>query len=208
MAITIGTNSGLVTATPTGDPAEGAYIFDGKAIAQRVETDTKGIIITEMGWYASAFSEEAIYEVGVYDGTGQPRDLLFSKRGNYKGTGKGWKTVTGLNWTLAPDTYYWITIQMDATISSTTTDRDAGVGGNSDEDQTATTELKNEWTSDDPDDDNLAIYAKYTTIETNSKINISDTFKDINHIKINIDGTWKEVIGAQVNIGDVWKTIF
>jgi len=118
------------------------------------------------------------------------------------------ETVTGLNWTLAPDTYYWITIQMDATISSTTTDRDAGVGGNSDEDQTATTELKNEWTSDDPDDDNLAIYAKYTTIETNSKINISDTFKDINHIKINIDGTWKEVIGAQVNIGDVWKTIF
>jgi len=45
----------------------------------------------------------------------------------------------------------------------------------------------------------------------NTKINISDSFKEVTNIYIR-DGTpgldWKPVVKVQINIGDAWKTIF
>lgn len=37
------------------------------------------------------------------------------------------------------------------------------------------------------------------------KINIGDTWKDINSMKINIGDTWKTVSNGWINIGDTWK---
>ena len=53
------------------------------------------------------------------------------------------------------------------------------------------------------------VYA-YTTaaVGTNMKINIGDTFKDVDSLKINISGVWKDVIAVKQNIGDVWKNVF
>jgi len=46
------------------------------------------------------------------------------------------------------------------------------------------------------------------TSGTNMKINIGDTFKDVDSMKINIGDSWKDVNSASVNVGDSWKTVF
>lgn len=43
---------------------------------------------------------------------------------------------------------------------------------------------------------------------TNMKINIGDTFKDVDSMKINIADTWKAVESVKINVGDSWKTVF
>jgi len=57
---------------------------------------------------------------------------------------------------------------------------------------------------------NLSAYWVYTPVSsnTNMKINVGDSFKDISEIKINIGDTWKDVSEMKINIGDTWKTIF
>ena len=45
-------------------------------------------------------------------------------------------------------------------------------------------------------------------VETNMKVKISDTFKDVDSLQINIGDTWKDVVAVQQNIGDVWKDVF
>jgi len=45
-------------------------------------------------------------------------------------------------------------------------------------------------------------------VGTNMKINIGDTWKDVESIKINIGDTWKDVSEVKQNIGDTWKTVF
>jgi len=52
------------------------------------------------------------------------------------------------------------------------------------------------------------IWGEAPATGTNMKINIGDTFKDVDSMKINIADTWKDVTGMQINIGDDWKTIF
>ncbi|MBA7465158.1 hypothetical protein ES707_00320 [subsurface metagenome] len=59
------------------------------------------------------------------------------------------------------------------------------------------------------DVDHIRITVYYTEVAlTNMKINIGDTFKDVDEIKINIGDSWKTVTKIQINIGDVWKTVF
>jgi len=45
-------------------------------------------------------------------------------------------------------------------------------------------------------------------VGTNMKININDTFEDVDSIQINIGDVWKDVNSIQQNIGDAWKTVF
>lgn len=40
------------------------------------------------------------------------------------------------------------------------------------------------------------------------KINISDSWKEVNAMKINIGDSWKEVVSVKQNIGDTWKMVF
>ena len=43
---------------------------------------------------------------------------------------------------------------------------------------------------------------------TNIKINISDSWKDVNSIKVNISNTWKDVTSIKQNVAGVWKDVF
>ena len=56
--------------------------------------------------------------------------------------------------------------------------------------------------------DHVQIRIYYTEPSINTKINISDVWKNGDEIKINIGDVWKPVVKMQINIGDVWKTIF
>lgn len=57
--------------------------------------------------------------------------------------------------------------------------------------------------------DHVRITVYYTEVAlTNMKINIGDTFKDVDEIKINIGDSWKTVSGIWINIGDAWKKVF
>ena len=47
----------------------------------------------------------------------------------------------------------------------------------------------------------------YTTAKP-MKINIGDSWKDVDAMKINIGDTWKDVVSVKQNIGDTWKTVF
>jgi len=53
-----------------------------------------------------------------------------------------------------------------------------------------------------------ALLAIVTPTGTNMKVNIGDSWKDVDSIKINIGDTWKDVSKIQINIGDAWKTVF
>ena len=54
----------------------------------------------------------------------------------------------------------------------------------------------------------ISIQATYTvTAGIPIKINIGDTWKDVDAVKINIGDSWKTVVGIQQNIGDTWKTV-
>ncbi|MEK0335811.1 MAG: hypothetical protein QQN41_00040 [Nitrosopumilus sp.] len=46
------------------------------------------------------------------------------------------------------------------------------------------------------------------SINTNMKINIGDTWKDVDSMQINIGDVWKDVVKVQQNIGDSWKDVF
>jgi hypothetical protein len=40
------------------------------------------------------------------------------------------------------------------------------------------------------------------------KLNIGDTWREVESVKINIGDTWKDVTSMQINIGDTWKDVF
>lgn len=64
-------------------------------------------------------------------------------------------------------------------------------------------------TSTSVDIDHVKIKVYYTEVSgTNSKINIGDSWKDIDSAKINIGDSWKTISEGKINIGDAWKTIF
>jgi hypothetical protein len=54
----------------------------------------------------------------------------------------------------------------------------------------------------------LLTYGSEETPGINTKINISDVWKDASEMKINIGDAWKDVTEVKINIGDSWKTVF
>lgn len=215
MAITIGTNSGFVSTAPTADPADNNGNIDDRAQTTKDTSPAGSNKITEIGWWCDAATQAANFEVGLYaaDGAvvpGEAGTLLFSDTTNAKGTTAGWKTVTGLNWSISASTSYWITVQLDNTATATPTNV-TGTGGSGRDFVTAST-------LPDPFGGGalaasagmVAIYAKYEAVAggTNFQINIGDSWKTVDGLQINIGDTWKTVAGAQINIGDTWKTIF
>lgn len=46
------------------------------------------------------------------------------------------------------------------------------------------------------------------TPSTGLKINIADTFEDVESLQINIGDDWKDVVEVKINIGDDWKDVF
>lgn len=215
MGLTLGTNCGFVTEAPTDDPAESPYTQDSYTSATKDTSPADAATITEIGWYCSGSSEEANFEVGIYDDDSGPDNLLDGEdRTNAKGTTEGWKRCTGLNISISSSTAYWIAVQCDNTATSTGIDS-ANIGGSgaySDSDGTTTLQ--------DPFSNPLfggptAMRAEYALVGaaeeggvSNVHVNIGDTWESPSEVLINIGDAWKSVTNAYVNVGDVWKTIY
>jgi hypothetical protein len=130
MALELGTNCGLVSSAPIDNPAEYEYVIDGRIFVMRDVIPATAVKIVEIGWWCNSASEEANFEVGLYDDDGgvvpgEAGTLLYSDTTNAKGTDAGWKRVT-VDWDVIAlqSTNVWLAVQLDATASNTDTDWD------------------------------------------------------------------------------------
>ena len=214
MALVLGTNCGFVTVAPVADPEGEDWGLNGgftdRVTFTKDTSSASAIKINEIGWWSDDDDAEKNFEIGLYaDDGGVPGDLLESELTNTKTTGIGWKTVS-VDWAISSSTDYWIAVQMDGGTLSTAnygTSGGSGIRYKSD-----VTTLENPASSDAFDADGMAAFYAVWEAEaptgTNMKINIGDTFKDVDSMKINIGDTWKDVNSASVNVGDSWKTVF
>jgi hypothetical protein len=121
-ALVIGTNTGFVAEAPVADPEGGSVTtIDYYWRATSDTSDATAAHISEVGWWANTATEEANFEVGLYDAD---ENLLYVERTNAKGTTAGWKTVS-VDWEIDPSTVYWIAVQLDDTATTTEMDYDA-----------------------------------------------------------------------------------
>ena len=216
MGLVIGTSCGFVEGAPSADPSSGSdYGIDDVVGVVQDESPGDGGTITEMGWWCDDATEEANFEVGLYDeDSGHADTLLEVDRTNAKGTGAGWKVVTGLNWSVDASTNYWLGVQLDDTTTQSFIGGDFSVFHPYDLTASQTT-LPNTYTGGASEHFVLGIYAliggapppeeKITT-----SINVDDAWKAVSGatvIKVNIDDAWKNVTAMKVNKDDVWKTV-
>jgi len=166
MALVKGTNCGLVLAAPGPDPTVNPLVLDGSAWAVKDTAPAGAVKITEIGWWCANNTEEANFEVAIYDhnvGDNNPEAVVGIDQVNAKGTTGGWKRVTGLNIAITPATIYWIALQVDQTATATDGDRAAGVGEKFDL-KTAQAALPDPWGASTSTFEQLAgIYAVYET---------------------------------------------
>jgi len=117
-----GTNCGFVSAAPTTDPANSGAVVDGACRALKDVAPAGAVKVTEIGWWSSNDSEEANYEVAIYNhnsGDDNPEAVVGWDKTNAKGTTEGWKRCTGLNIAITPATTYWLALQVDNTATTT-----------------------------------------------------------------------------------------
>lgn len=127
MAVVKGTNAGFVVSAPVTDPAGSNTLMDTHADAVKDTSPVGATGITEIGWWCDGATEEANFEIGLYDhdaGNDKPGNQLYSDTVNAKGTGAGWKTVA-VNWAISAETIYWIAVQLDNTSTTTNTNRNS-----------------------------------------------------------------------------------
>lgn len=138
--------------------------IDLDAWAFRAESPAGAVKITEIGWWSSDVTEEANFEVGIYEhniGDDNPEALVEKADTNAKGTGTGWKRVTGLDITITPETVYWLAVQVDNTATPTKIDLSPDAGEKADNNGAKTT-LEDPWgVSDATYGQLVAVYAVY-----------------------------------------------
>ena len=215
MVLEFGTNCGFVEEAPTGDPEGSTDQLQFKTRGQKDTSPSGATTITEIGWYTGTATEEANFEVGVYDDDSDSANNLLSGANltNAKGTDAGWKTVTGLNIAISEETPYWISVQLDDTETATNLDKTVianPVPRSSVENDVST--LSNPFGGSEQSYYAYAIYAVWEAggPPPATSINIGDSWKTVsgaNVLQVNIGDTWKAVAGAQVNIADTWKPI-
>ena len=163
MALVIGTNCGFVTTAPTADPT-GAGLLGADARSNGILDTSNGsaVRITEIGWWCQNATEEADFEVGIYTdaSNNEPEILVGKSSATAKGTGSGWKVVTGLSIPISASTVYWVAAQLDDT--STLTRIDFEIGGSKTAQKNSQTTLPSDWGTSNLSDtnSNIAIYAK------------------------------------------------
>lgn len=128
MAVVLGTNAGFVTEAPVADPDGLIRTIDNFKEATKDTSPAGAGVVTEIGWYCPDATEEANFEIGLYAhdaGNDKPAARLHVADTNAKGTGAGWKTVA-VNWSIDPETIYWLAIAVTATATNTYIDYVAG----------------------------------------------------------------------------------
>ena len=129
MAVVLGVSSGFVVDSPIADPSGTGLAIDNNQKGTGHTTPVGATKVTEIGWWCDNATEEANYQVAIYDDdAGSPGNIVGSALTNAKGTGAGWKKVTGLNISVSAETAYWIVVALANTITTTTVDY-SGVGG-------------------------------------------------------------------------------
>ena len=208
MTVTLGTNAGFVTVAPTADPDGTAWLMSNYNRAQKDTAPADATEITEIGWYCQNATEAANFEVCIYsDISDFPIAVVGSiSDTNAKGTTAGWKSATGLSIPIVGGTDYWIAVECDFTATATNTDRtDTGVDSNAYD--IGRGQLDNPWEGG-AGETGTSLNAIYAVYNKAVKINIGDSWKQVEAIKINIGDAWKTVSGLQINInGSEWKTV-
>jgi hypothetical protein len=165
MALVLGTNCGLVSVTPTEDP-NGSVTANADLSKRALKITVENrMFITGIGWWCEQNTQEANFEVGVYDhdaDNDKPGNRLYLKDTNAKGTTSGWKGASVSNWELQPGTY-WIAFQLDDTATTTNTNSGAINGQRYVFNLTGITSLPNPFGTCEAGAANsaLAIYATY-----------------------------------------------
>ncbi len=171
MALVLGTNCGFVTVAPTTDPeGSGAPGFmSASSLAVEHTSPAGNNKVTEIGWWCQNATEEANFEVGIYtdnDTDSEPEAVVGSlNQTNAKGTGLGWKVVSGLNISISASTKYWIATQCDNTATATRIDNETS-GGQGRATKTSQTTLPDPWgaSSSTDVDAKISIYAKVEAV--------------------------------------------
>ncbi len=130
MAVVLGTNCGFVTAAPTNDPAGTNLAIQTSSYGVKDTAPEGATKITKIGWWCDNATEEANFEVGLYDHNAtdnEPEARLQVSATNAKGTTAGWKSVV-VDWTITAGTIYWIAVQLDNTATGTNENYSAGAG--------------------------------------------------------------------------------
>ncbi len=168
MAVTIGTDAGFVENAPVDPPTDPEFTnntVDGWSLATKDTSPTTSVTVTEIGWYCNNATDEANFEVGLYDDSSGPNNLLSSSEAA-KGTTSGWKKINGLDIIISPNTDYWIAFQLDSTTTSTNGNYESSGGPGRVADLHANTTLppSGNWSSEISDVDGIyAVYAVYET---------------------------------------------
>lgn len=157
-----GTNCGFVTVSPEDDPVGSISATDYKARAAKDVAPVTGTV-TEIGWWIGNATEEANFEVAIYShdaGNNRPNAIIGSDKTNAKGTGLGWKKVTGLSIPITNGTTYWIAFQLDDTETISYTDY-ASLSGERVSTTNDVSTFPDPWTASGVANIYLAIYAVY-----------------------------------------------
>ncbi len=220
MSISLGTNSGFVSSAPSADPGGTNSLIDNYSKITKHTTPATAETITEVGFWVDNATQEANFEVGLYDDGGtdsNAKNLLEVERTNAKGTTSGWKRCTGLNWSISGSTDYWICVQLDNTTTGTNTNQETSGGDGMDADSgQATISDPWDWWGFGPfwGSGMAAFYAVWEGAEEPvvevTSINIGDAWKAVDWTgsQINIGDSWKTITGVQINIGDAWKVAY
>lgn len=165
MALTLHTNVGFVSTAPTADPAGSDTIIDGSSVVVKDTSPAGAVRITEIGWYRGSGTNAANFEVALYaDGAGVATTRLFVDATNSSSSG-GWITVA-VDWTISPNTPYWLGLQMDAHGGSSTVDS-ATSGGSGIDILTSQTTLNDPYGGGAVSDAD-GMYAIYALVEINT----------------------------------------
>jgi len=212
MGLVVGTNCGFCENSPSNDPDSNPWTnADNSAKGMKDTSPATAAKVVEIGWWCDTATEAADYEVAIFThdvGNNRPDALVGKSSGHAKGTGAGWKKVTGLNISIDPSTIYWISSACEDTAALTWTDIEATAGhyycystNETVPDPWDPTPSASEYA--------LAYYAVWEAgaAPPTTSVKIGGAWKSIAALKVNIDDAWKTVDAVKLNVGDNWKAV-
>ena len=179
-----------------------------RAAAQQYTAST-GDTLTSYSLHYHSYGGAATWEGAVYDTSSNvPVNWIAIPTSTAEAIASpgSWSTSAAVSHSLTNGNNY--TIAYNAVSGTVRIQYDSGGTNTSSDDSNGS--LRDPWVEVGSAGDYISMYFTYTAGGGGNvkKINIGDTWKDIDGYQINIGDTWKVVAGIQQNIGDSWKTIF
>jgi len=165
MSLALGINCGFCPSSPGDDPTETAWAIDGAAFAIKATAPAGNKKVTEIGfWNGVSSGSAANMFVALYDDNGGvPGNLVDSGWGSVVASSAQWNKVTGLNIPLSSSDVYHIVVGVEDVANINAVDTEAS-GGVLHEEDTASGEPSDPFSSDRDSEKLAAIYAKYESI--------------------------------------------